>query len=304
MNTLQLLASSNFIVLNKKVIKVLGLEEALLLGELSSEYDYWLKCDKLEDGWFYSTVENIENNTTLNEYKQRKAVNKLIKMGVVEVEVKGLPAKRYFRLNEERVVELLDFQLTNDKTSSSNFKEPGSLNFKEPVPEILQTNNNKANNNKESNNINIITSAKNEFLRQVQEDEPSKSLANNMKQCSLLEVKKVSTAKKKDNRIKELFLLADSFSHNKSMACKNALREFIQNSIQLKRTLTTTSFKKQLELLSSFSENEIIEILDATIRSGWINVEYVVSKKRASFDNSKSLNLSASKRKELSDEVF
>ena len=40
MNILQLLASSSFITLNKNVIKAVGLEEALLLGELCSEYDY------------------------------------------------------------------------------------------------------------------------------------------------------------------------------------------------------------------------------------------------------------------------
>ena len=45
---------------------MLGLNEAVLLGELCSEYSYWNNIDKLEDdGYFYSTRENIEENTRI-----------------------------------------------------------------------------------------------------------------------------------------------------------------------------------------------------------------------------------------------
>jgi hypothetical protein len=52
---------------------VLGIDEAIILGELASEYEYWSRREELQDGYFYSTIENIEENTTLTEYKQRKA---------------------------------------------------------------------------------------------------------------------------------------------------------------------------------------------------------------------------------------
>ncbi len=145
MNVLQLLASSNFIVLNKNVINVLGLEEALILGELSSEYDYWIKRGELDDGWFFSTVENIENNTTLNDYKQRKAIDNLIKMNIIEVKVKGLPAKRYFKINEEQVIKLLNIKFSNNLSYSSQ-------NFKELDIKNLKSNNNIINNNKINKN--------------------------------------------------------------------------------------------------------------------------------------------------------
>ena len=90
MSIIRLLASKNYITVNKDLIKKIGLKEAVLLGELASEYSYWEIQDKLEDGYFYSTVDNIEENTTLSEYEQRKVMNKLKDMGIIEIKVKGL----------------------------------------------------------------------------------------------------------------------------------------------------------------------------------------------------------------------
>jgi len=144
MNILQLLSSSSFITLNKNVIKAVGLEESLLLGELCSEYDYWIKREELQDGYFFSTVENIEENTTLNDYKQRKALKTLQQLKIVDVKVKGLPAKRYFKINEEQLIKLLNIKYSNNsKYSSQNFKELDTKNF--------ECNKNKQNKNKDNN---------------------------------------------------------------------------------------------------------------------------------------------------------
>ena len=157
MNILQLLASSSFITLNKNVIKAVGLEEALLLGELCSEYDYWIKREELQDGYFFSTVENIEENTTLNDYKQRKALKSLQQLKIVDVKVKGLPAKRYFKINEEQLIKLLNIQYSNNlKYSSQNFKELDTKNF--------ECNKNKQNKNKDNNkSINNINNVVNDI---------------------------------------------------------------------------------------------------------------------------------------------
>ena len=156
MNILQLLASSSFITLNKNVIKAVGLEEALLLGELCSEYDYWIKREELQDGYFFSTVENIEENTTLNDYKQRKSLKTLQQLKIVDVKVKGLPAKRYFKINEEQLIKLLNIQYSNNlKYSSQNFKELDTKNF--------ECNKNKQNKNKDNNKKINKKNLENEF---------------------------------------------------------------------------------------------------------------------------------------------
>ena len=61
-----LLASSSFIMTNKILIKAVGTDAAILLGELCSEYNYWEQRNELTNKyWFFSTRENIEDNTGL-----------------------------------------------------------------------------------------------------------------------------------------------------------------------------------------------------------------------------------------------
>lgn len=140
MTILQLISTENFISVNKELIKLLGLEEAIILGELASEYEFWNRKGELDQGFFYSTIENIEKNTTLSVHKQRKALNNLKEKGLIEIKVKGIPAKRYIKIIEKQVYELLSFQFVkNSQTSLSNFEHT--------VSEKLSGNNN-INNNK------------------------------------------------------------------------------------------------------------------------------------------------------------
>lgn len=113
------LAAGNYIAVNRSLIKVFGLEGAVLIGELASEAKYWNDRDKLEDGWFFSTIENVEEATGLSGYQQRKALSELTKAGVVETAQKGIPKKRYVRIHFMELVNLV-----NDK-SLKNFTTVG-----------------------------------------------------------------------------------------------------------------------------------------------------------------------------------
>lgn len=118
MDILQLISSSSFLVLNKNLIKILGLEETVLFSELCSEYDYWTKNNGLENGFFYSTIGNIEEKTTLSAHKQRNAINKLKELNIIEIQIKGVPAKRYIKINEEQVIKIFNIQLLKNLTTS------------------------------------------------------------------------------------------------------------------------------------------------------------------------------------------
>lgn len=120
MGILQFLASRNYITVNKDLIKIIGLEEAVVLGELASEYNYFLDKEELEDGYFYSTIENMENNTGLTEHKQRKAINTLKDKELLDIRVKGMPAKRYIKINEEQVLKLLNIQFLYPAPAPAN----------------------------------------------------------------------------------------------------------------------------------------------------------------------------------------
>ena len=131
MGVIHLLTSNGFITVNKHLARMLGLDEAVIFGELCSKYDYREKRGELdENGFFYCTVEDLEENTALSDHKQRKAINNLVKIGLVEQVTKDLPRKRFFKINENAVLKIFDIQsLKNLRTVSENFKEIELKNF-------------------------------------------------------------------------------------------------------------------------------------------------------------------------------
>jgi len=102
-----LLSSSAFIVLNKELARRVGLKAAVLLADLISKEEYFI-ANGMTDGWFFNTESNIEDDTTLTPYQQRKCLQTLKKEGLIEVKRKGVPAKQYFKINEELVVKFLN----------------------------------------------------------------------------------------------------------------------------------------------------------------------------------------------------
>lgn len=146
MNVIGLISSSNFIVVNKSLAREIGLIESVVLGELASEYDHWKATGNLDDGYFYSTVDNLSDNTTLSKYQQKAALDNLKEKGIIEVTVKGLPAKRYIKINEEQVEKLLNNKLSKNSPT-------GCQVFSPTVGEKLDGNNNKYKNKNNNNSI-------------------------------------------------------------------------------------------------------------------------------------------------------
>lgn len=148
MGLVSLIASDNYIVVNKQLARAFGLEEALILGELASELEYWQKRGELKDGYFYSTIENVKDSTTLSDKRQRSALNTLKDAGIVDVKLAGLPAKRYIKINEQQLAAvLLNSDCENGKASSAKTEE-----LETPKQ---QGNNNNVKSNKNSNNKDI-----------------------------------------------------------------------------------------------------------------------------------------------------
>lgn len=162
---MSILSNDGYIILNKYVMKALGLHEAILLGELCSEYIYWYKEEKLQDGFFYSTRENIEKETTLSPFQQRQALKKLTEIGLVEILERDMPKKTYYKVNEEKVYKFLletdlnftDVKKFDDKTLNNLTSSDEKITHQEVKK--LEINNNSINNNKNNNNIlsNLIT---------------------------------------------------------------------------------------------------------------------------------------------------
>lgn len=103
-----LLASSKYIIVNKDLIQTLGLYEAILLGELCSEYTYWESTNQLEDNdYFYSTRDNLQKNTGISPHFQRLALKSLEEKEIIFTKKRGIPCKTYYKIDESKIIEYL-----------------------------------------------------------------------------------------------------------------------------------------------------------------------------------------------------
>lgn len=105
----QLMMSSAYLVLNKDAVQLFGLSSAFLLSNFI-EADSMFKD---EHGWFFQTQETVTKVTTLSRHEQNKSIKQLKELGVLEQENRGMPMKRYFRINYDVLATLLvKFQQT------------------------------------------------------------------------------------------------------------------------------------------------------------------------------------------------
>jgi len=128
-----LLSSTAFLVVNKELARNIGLKETVLLADLISKEEYFIEKG-MSDGWFFNTEANIQKDTTLTPYQQRKALKTLKKYEIIETKRKGVPAKQYFKINEEQVVQFINNKSLTNLTSINKNKEIKLNNkyFKKP----------------------------------------------------------------------------------------------------------------------------------------------------------------------------
>ena len=162
---MSLLSNSGYIIVNKEIIKKIGLHEAIILGELCSEYCYWEKANKLDNGYFFSTRENIAENTGLSAYQQREPFKKLVNIGIVKEKLKGMPQLKWYSLDMDNLYKLFnektDFTSRCEETKEQGSEKLNDKDLKNLIPSIEETKqldakklnaNNNNNNNKNNNN--------------------------------------------------------------------------------------------------------------------------------------------------------
>ena len=233
---MNLLSNSGYIIVNKEIIKRIGLHEAIILGELCSEYTYWEKANKLDNGYFFSTRENIEENTGLSSYQQRVPFKKLAEMGIVLEKLQGMPQQKWYSLDMEQLYNLLneetmfisssketrgqDIKKLDTKISKNlitNSKEIEHLDVKK-----LDTNNNN-NNNKKNNKeeikrfkdkIYMTTSQYQELIEKYDKDRVDKTITR-------LDLYKKSTGKKYSDDYSTLLLWIDEDIEKENKSLEN-----------------------------------------------------------------------------------
>jgi len=106
-NLSALLGQSAFWLINKALAKIIGRDEAFLLSDLISKYEYFEsqgKLTEIEDKqYMFMTYESIENDTLFSKYEQRKIIANLINMGFVSKVSSGMPRKTFYHIDKMAV---------------------------------------------------------------------------------------------------------------------------------------------------------------------------------------------------------
>ena len=104
---MELLGHGNYIAVNRTLIRRIGLNAAVVIGELADKARMFDRENQLKDGWFYMKVQTLSENTGLGERAQKSAIDDLVRIGVLEVEYMGLPKRRWFRIDFHRLMDIL-----------------------------------------------------------------------------------------------------------------------------------------------------------------------------------------------------
>lgn len=260
MNVYEMLSRDNYLTVNKLVMKAIGISETILLSELCYRRQFLARANKLtEDGFFYATVEDVEEETTLSDYVQRNILNKLNKLGLVEVERRGLPAKRYICIHEEALQSLMD-AVTADNA---------------PVPEDFKNktlNSSALNNNKLNNNTHI--SSKDDIFDKGHSQSSARSETN--PSGKLFSSAKSPTRKSSIQKI-NTFITACQREAIKKGFCKtvlNALDEYFRMLAEMNCLLPAVSIAQQLNYLTKLSADKQLVVITNTISRGWKSLQY------------------------------
>lgn len=261
MNILSILASDNYIVINRDLLKKYGINVTLMLCELASEYNYFDKNGKLEDGMFYSTIDNISERTGLSKYQQAEALKALDDDGIVKSVIKGMPAKRYFKID----VEELTKQIAN--ISLSSCKE-----IRKQAGEKLETKNNDIKLINKSNNLKDKESKKeesNNTQNQQVENEELNHLKKEIEQLKAENEKLKAKKAKPKKQTKSYDEQIAEYTENEDL--QNALKAFVQMRDFIKSPVTEQGLKLLLNKLTKISRNdaEKIAIVNNSIENNW-----------------------------------
>lgn len=128
-NKLDRMFESDFIRVPRPFIRRFNLNTAIMLSEIYSEYTYWKEQNGLQKGgWFFSTVENMYNNTGLSKHQQLIACKELEAYGIIKNKYHGMPKKRYFKFDTTKLNSLYSDFLRNSNQTDEHYND-------EDVPE-------------------------------------------------------------------------------------------------------------------------------------------------------------------------
>jgi hypothetical protein len=111
-------------------------------GIFLSQAWYWSKRHKEDDGWFYKTGKEWEEETGLTRSEQETARKHCLRVGVMEEKLKGIPATMYYRVVKNQVYTLLDLQIvdvpqTDQNAGNQQSDGDSNINKETEIPSMI-----------------------------------------------------------------------------------------------------------------------------------------------------------------------
>ncbi|MGL5713102.1 MAG: hypothetical protein ACRCX2_08790 [Paraclostridium sp.] len=102
------IGTSAFFMINKKLTKDLGYEASMFLAVLA-DAEQIFKEDDENAGFVFQTMPTVEAMSmgVLTRRKQEVGIKALVDAGIIEQKNMGLPLRRYFKINNKRLAEVL-----------------------------------------------------------------------------------------------------------------------------------------------------------------------------------------------------
>lgn len=271
----ELLLMNNYYSLNKTLVSRLGIEEAFFICLLAEAEQLFKGHER--DGYFFQTAKEIESRSGLSSYKQRTIIASLEEKGLIKTDLKGIPAKRYFKLEYESI---------------SNFIFEGEEAEKEEEEETAETPDVKNFNNKESSDSEKggdLTTRCEKISQQAVKNfnnSESKNSTSNYKESNIKNIYKennpigagekkeeVEAAEKEIKAIttnKEIQEVIKDFA-KEDLELIDAIKEFYRARKILKKPLTARALKLNINSLKKITTNrqEQIAIINQSIQKGW-----------------------------------
>ena len=271
----ELLLMNNYYSLNKTLVSRLGIEEAFFICLLAEAEQLFKGHER--DGYFFQTAKEIESRSGLSSYKQRTIIASLEEKGLIKTDLKGIPAKRYFKLEYENI---------------SNFIFEGEETEKEEVEETSETPDVKKFDNKESSDPEkgggLTTRCEKISQQAVKKlnNSESKNSTSNYKESNIKNIYKeknpigagekkeeVGAAEKEIKAIttnKEIQEVIKDFA-KEDLELIDAIKEFYRTRKVLKKPLTARALKLNINSLKRITTNrqEQIAIINQSIQKGW-----------------------------------
>lgn len=260
MNAYEFLSRDNFITINKTVAKKIGITGTALLSELCYRRQYLERNGQLgEDGYFYATIQSIQEELPLSEYEQKKILDNLEQLGVVTVDRRGLPAKRYIYIHEDALIELLD----NTRNPSEQVPE----DFGNKNPKNLGQINNNIN-----NNISHTSSKDDVFDKGCS----TRSKTPTTSSGKLFSSEKPKTKKSSIQKINNFITACQKESIKKEFPTEvlAELDKYFRMLAEMNCLLPAVSIAEQLTHLLKVPADKQIVVIKNTISRGWKSLQY------------------------------